>query len=162
MISKGGRCIVSGWGSVRGPLFDDPSSSLHSASVPLQDQETCKRLYDRGENWSENFLRTALHSPHPGSASSSRRFQYGGNDRYNPEAMLCAGPLSGSYVDSSKGDSGGPLACKVDGHYYLVGIVSWGDHFNVPGVYTRVSHYLRWLREEKELLGGGGRSDTSK
>lgn len=46
------------------------------------------------------------------------------------------------------GDSGGPLV--VDGE--LVGLVSWGQAcaLGYPDVYTRVSEYREWVREEME------------
>jgi secreted trypsin-like serine protease len=53
-------------------------------------------------------------------------------------------------VDSCYGDSGGPLFKRLDNQTsVLVGIVSWGygcgrDHY--PGVYTRVSANMDWLR----------------
>ncbi|XP_066527308.1 trypsin-3 [Hoplias malabaricus] len=59
------------------------------------------------------------------------------------ENMVCAGsPLGGK--DSCQGDSGGPLICEG----YFGGIVSWGigcanPYF--PGVYTKVSNYIRWI-----------------
>ncbi|XP_017177931.1 kallikrein-13 isoform X3 [Mus musculus] len=60
--------------------------------------------------------------------------------------MLCAGTKEGG-KDSCEGDSGGPLICNGK----LYGIISWGDfpcgQPNRPGVYTRVSKYLRWIRE---------------
>ncbi|XP_031240151.1 kallikrein-13 [Mastomys coucha] len=60
--------------------------------------------------------------------------------------MLCAGTKEGG-KDSCEGDSGGPLICNGK----LYGIISWGDfpcgQPNRPGVYTRVSKYLRWIHE---------------
>jgi trypsin len=62
----------------------------------------------------------------------------------NERTMLCA---SSTGKDSCFGDSGGPL---LDHDSFQVGIVSWGfgcadDAY--PGVYTRVSAYLDWIRE---------------
>lgn len=49
----------------------------------------------------------------------------------------------------SQGDSGGPLMKFENGVYTQVGIVSWGvgcGVFNYPGVYTRVTSFLSWIK----------------
>ncbi|KAJ8919215.1 hypothetical protein NQ315_012203, partial [Exocentrus adspersus] len=64
--------------------------------------------------------------------------------------MLCAGKGS---QDSCQGDSGGPLLIHSGDKYEIVGIVSWGvgcGRPGYPGVYTRVSKYLSWLKHNLE------------
>ena len=50
-----------------------------------------------------------------------------------------------------KGDSGGPLMCRVDRVYTLYGITSFGNgcaEANKPGIYTRVERYSDWLCQQ--------------
>ncbi|CAH0383608.1 unnamed protein product [Bemisia tabaci] len=74
-------------------------------------------------------------------------------EKYGPAApggiidtMLCAGQTA---QDSCSGDSGGPLMVE-DGTWTQVGIVSWGigcGKGQYPGVYTRVTHFMPWIKK---------------
>lgn len=98
------------------------SSVLRQAQIPVWTEADCKKAYEQ-------------HLP-------------------ISKAQLCAGDASAER-DSCQGDSGGPLLLPHQGRYYVVGIVSSGKDCatpNFPGIYTRVSSHLDWLRNE---LGAG-------
>uniref|UniRef100_A0A4X2KSX7 t-plasminogen activator n=1 Tax=Vombatus ursinus TaxID=29139 RepID=A0A4X2KSX7_VOMUR len=75
------------------------------------------------------------------------------------ENMLCAGDTrsggkEGNLHDACQGDSGGPLVCMKDNRMHLIGIISWGigcGEKDVPGVYTKVINYLKWIEDKRRL-----------
>ena len=49
-----------------------------------------------------------------------------------------------------QGDSGGPLMCEESGRWLQVGVVSGGyecGNPQFPGIYSRVSYFMDWIRE---------------
>lgn len=64
------------------------------------------------------------------------------------KTQLCAGDVNGK-KDACQGDSGGPLVLPHEGRFYIVGIVSSGKDCGTPGfpgIYTRLTSYLDWLK----------------
>uniref|UniRef100_A0A8D0HF36 Coagulation factor XI n=1 Tax=Sphenodon punctatus TaxID=8508 RepID=A0A8D0HF36_SPHPU len=66
--------------------------------------------------------------------------------------MVCAG-----YKEGGKDAySGGPLSCKYENTWYLVGVTSWGEGCarpEQPGVYTKVAEYANWIQENTRYWG---------
>lgn len=110
--------IAAGWGRFR---HDHPFSSkkMKFVSIPINEKERCEEM-----------------------------FVNGGLLVKMKENQICAGfEVGGS--DTCQGDSGGPLMhSSFDGVFELTGITSWGigcGNPNSPGVYTKVSSYLKWI-----------------
>ncbi|XP_065158363.1 snake venom serine protease NaSP-like [Atheta coriaria] len=72
---------------------------------------------------------------------------YNDTMKTNSEIQLCSGVVGGGRGQCS-GDSGGPL--YADG--VQVGVVSWSlkpcAQEGLPGVFTKVSMYLRWINKQ--------------
>jgi trypsin len=69
--------------------------------------------------------------------------------------QVCVGGKRGE--DTCQGDSGGPLFAGQGVTAVLLGLVSYGDgcaRENVPGMYTRVAGYSKWVRDNAALLNG--------
>lgn len=68
------------------------------------------------------------------------------------ENMICAQHEDGG-VDACQGDSGGPLVCIHEDKPIITGVVSFGigcGSSEYPGVYARVTSFLRWIKAQME------------
>jgi trypsin len=73
------------------------------------------------------------------------------------DGVICAGS-SVPGRDSCNGDSGGPLTRAQGPERVLVGLVSWGKGCglaSVPGLYTNVAHYARWISDAMKAAPAG-------
>lgn len=125
-INYGSACAVTGWGYTEKKKI---SPTLQELAVRLIPYETCRAsMYYSGGVFPD---------------------------------QVCAGFAEGG-KDSCSGDSGGPLVCKSSGlynQYVLYGIVSWGygcARQYKPGVYTRVTSFLPWIKETMHDNGSDG------
>ncbi|XP_077170993.1 serine protease 27-like [Paroedura picta] len=119
----GMKCWVTGWGDISEGQDLPAPKKLQKLLVPIIDTQTCRRLYsiDMGQNLPPKNIQ---------------------------DDMMCAGYAEGM-KDTCKGDSGGPLMCKINKEWLLAGIVSWGEgcaERNRPGVYIRLTAYQGWIR----------------
>ncbi|XP_075687741.1 serine protease 27-like, partial [Rhinoderma darwinii] len=116
-------CWTTGWGATENG--SSPANGiLQKVSVPLINHETCDQLYHVSS--AENTSSVLVH-----------------------DYEICAGFIDGK-KDSCPGDSGGPLACRVQGAWYQAGVVSWGEGCGAPfrpGVYSLVPMYQRWIQQ---------------
>jgi len=113
------KAVVSGWGATT--FGGSTSSHLKYASVPFITHAKCV-------------------TPHTNYHSNEITFN-----------MICAGFFTGE-TDSCQGDSGGPLVVprsSTDDTAVIYGVVSWGlecAKAKQPGVYTRVTNKLYWIK----------------
>ncbi|CAH8599045.1 unnamed protein product [Schistosoma margrebowiei] len=68
--------------------------------------------------------------------------------------VICAGHADGGR-DACQFDSGGPLMCQINKQWIVSGIISFGygcGKAGYPGVYTRVSDYVPWIKGIAEVF----------
>ncbi|XP_044258985.1 serine protease snake-like isoform X2 [Tribolium madens] len=111
--------IATGWGITSFPSHSQ-SDQLNKVELVFVSNELCNKTYD-------GFV--------------------------VDDSQLCAGSGKDE-KDTCQGDSGGPLQIYHEGDdilcmYDVVGITSFGqfDCGLAPGVYTRVSHYIKWIED---------------
>ncbi|XP_037025862.1 trypsin-1-like isoform X2 [Bradysia coprophila] len=115
------NAVATGWGTLKED--GKPSCILQEVEVPVLSNDLCVK----DTNYTDKMI---------------------------TENMLCAGYPGVGKKDSCQGDSGGPLiAQRLDKRYELIGVVSWGNGCarpSYPGVYTRVTRYLDWIKENSK------------
>ncbi|KAF4533006.1 hypothetical protein B566_EDAN000695 [Ephemera danica] len=118
---EGLSVIVAGWGATK--YGGEPSKDLMTSTMSIISTRDCD------ENYSN----------------------FGGI----PDNQICAGDSIMGQVDSCQFDTGGPLYTTVGiPNPELRGIVSWGYGCGLaefPGVYTEVSKYRDWIKEQTGL-----------
>ncbi|WP_242589557.1 serine protease [Corallococcus macrosporus] len=115
-VAANTMATVSGWGLTREGGYDTSSILLQVGVPVLTHQDVASSYSSQGIVIDEN-------------------------------AMFGAGYPQGG-KDACQGDSGGPLVVKGPQGYVLQGIVSFGvgcARAGLPGIYTRVSHYIPWI-----------------
>jgi len=124
---EGDEFLVSGWGSLIGSDYDRNGLPLDGDTVyPDTLQQVMVPYYDHDKCSHLRYYRKSIH-----------------------DKVICAGYEEGGH-DACGGDSGGPLATRVNGKWTLAGVVSWavgcaGE--SKPGIYTNVAKYHQWIIE---------------
>jgi transmembrane serine protease 3 len=122
-VADKAEAIVAGWGLTR-EGGADTSNVLMQVGVPVINSNECATMYKKARI------------------------------NIDSSAMICAGYTTGG-KDACQGDSGGPFVVKKDNAFTLQGVVSFGigcARPGMPGVYTRVSTYTRWLTTYIRIL----------
>nr|XP_023021786.1 serine protease persephone-like [Leptinotarsa decemlineata] len=126
------NAIASGWGRIE--FSGDDSKDLLKVVLEFFSTSQCNYTYRRDIN-------------QPGSSLAKGILE---------DTMICAGSTK-EYRDTCQGDSGGPLqiyhedTADIKCMYEIVGVTSFGQSCglakNVPGVYSRVSAYVKWIED---------------
>ncbi|KAH8857977.1 Serine protease 30 [Schistosoma japonicum] len=128
-VQPGKECISVGWGhEVDGAK--NISTVLKHVSVPIVPNDQCTMNYA-----------TLRNGPNPIDVIIERN-------------VICAGYAEGGR-DACQFDSGGPLMCKINKQWIVTGIISFGygcGKAGYPGVYTRVSDYIPWIKGIVEVF----------
>ncbi|MBV8840209.1 MAG: trypsin-like serine protease [Alphaproteobacteria bacterium] len=141
--TEGRLSTVTGWGLLRSRYFDREKKVW-------MDSDTRQPIPDGQENLylTESMMQVDL--PLIDHVACREAYQ-GDRGRGIDRRTICAGYAEGG-KDACQGDSGGPLVTKDEqDHYVQIGVVSWGlgcARAGRPGVYTRVSAFSGWIRQQ--------------
>ncbi|CAK6442672.1 unnamed protein product [Pipistrellus nathusii] len=128
---------------------------LPEANLQLPDWTECELSGYGKHEASSPFYSERLKEAHVRLYPSNRCTSQNLRNKTVTSNMLCAGDTrtggnQANLHDACQGDSGGPLVCMKDDRMTLVGIISWGlgcGQKDVPGVYTKVTNYLKWIQD---------------
>ncbi|XP_005091542.1 fibrinolytic enzyme, isozyme C [Aplysia californica] len=112
------ECVLAGWGKQNEGHTLVDATELHEVNITKISTAECRR------EW-------------PGEAITDKHI-----------CVHDASPPAGQRPSGCMGDSGGPMMCGPR-HNILAGVTSWGERTcsgTFPSVYTRVSAYLGWIR----------------
>lgn len=145
LVSSRHLARVAGYG-LTAPNGDEASDVLKKVDVPLVPRADCLDYYSRAR--ASHAASSAPRGHSRGILPTRAVVPTTKDDAPITTNMICAAATADGQ-DSCQGDSGGPLF--EDGPTpRLLGVVSWGDGCaqpNVPGVYTNVSRFSRWIDE---------------
>uniref|UniRef100_A0A8C5Q4I3 Peptidase S1 domain-containing protein n=1 Tax=Leptobrachium leishanense TaxID=445787 RepID=A0A8C5Q4I3_9ANUR len=147
-----------------------PSNAyIQPVCIPSASMDIMKSTNCWVTGWGDTAFGVVLQFPHTLQQVTVKLIQRDScNTMYNsvlPQIQsdqVCAGYQQGG-KDACQGDSGGPLVCQIQGGWYQVGIVSYGDQCalpNKPGVYTLVSEYKSWINSNADLSSMSFSSST--
>uniref|UniRef100_A0A0P6JCU8 Serine protease 45 n=1 Tax=Heterocephalus glaber TaxID=10181 RepID=A0A0P6JCU8_HETGA len=124
-LKVGTQCWVTGWGQAKQRFAGNSmlSPELQEAEVFIMDNQRCDKIYRK-----QSFLPRVAHL-------------ILGN-------MICATNYGENLCN---GDSGGPLACEVEGRWILAGVLSWEKacaKAENPGVFSRITKYAQWIKKQ--------------
>ncbi|KAL7286386.1 hypothetical protein TKK_0019340 [Trichogramma kaykai] len=122
-VEPSGEVELSGWGSTSRTQQMILPAILQYVKLPVLDIQTCARAI----NTMSRGARSPLHTTN-----------------------VCTGPLDGG-AGACRGDSGGPLISRQNGHAEVVGVVSWGfvpcGGYGAPSVFVKVADFVDWINE---------------
>ncbi|CAH8581210.1 unnamed protein product [Schistosoma intercalatum] len=128
-VKPGQVCISVGWGhEIDGAK--NISTILKHVGVPIVPNDQCTMNYA-----------TLRNGPNPIDVTIESN-------------VICAGHAEGGR-DACQFDSGGPLMCQINKQWIVSGIISFGygcGKAGYPGVYTRVSDYVPWIKGIAEVF----------
>ncbi|KAM9185579.1 putative serine protease 45 [Dugong dugon] len=134
-LRVGTQCWVTGWGQIKQRFSANSTLTpeLQEAEVFIMDNKRCDQIYHK-KSLFPRIIPLVL------------------------EDMICATNYGENLC---YGDSGGPLACEVEGKWILAGVLSWEKACTKaqnPGVYIRVTKYSKWIKKQLDGAVSGPRA----